>query len=107
MTRSSVCCKQLRFAIKADDVPVVRWIKFREIGISVLDGGSSMIIWAHCPWCGRKLPNSLRSKWFAELQRRGIDPWTGRIPKEFKDATWYTKGLARRTPLRKKKGRAR
>jgi hypothetical protein len=26
--------------------------KFREYGISVLDGGSSFIVLRFCPWCG-------------------------------------------------------
>jgi hypothetical protein len=44
-----------------------------------------------CPWCGRSLPSSLRTEWFAELERRGIaDPVIDPIPPEFTDERWYS-----------------
>jgi len=32
----------------------------REYGLIVHDGGTSTIFITYCPWCGAKLPNSLR-----------------------------------------------
>ena len=87
------CRRELGHAISDDDVPIVFVAKFREIGIRVLDGGSSYILLSTCPWCGRALPASLRDEWFNELKRRGIDdPVTDTIPSEFTDERWYSRG---------------
>ena len=32
------------------------WPSTQTYGIMVHDGGSSMIVISHCPWCGTKLP---------------------------------------------------
>jgi hypothetical protein len=76
-------------AIVSDDIPVLYDPKYREFGVRVLDGGTSVIQLVHCPWCGRKLPDSLRDRWFDELERRGIDPGAGPVPDEFTDDRWY------------------
>jgi hypothetical protein len=47
--------------------------KFREYGIPVLDGGTAKIIISFCPWCGQKLPASLRDKWFELIDEMGVD----------------------------------
>ncbi|GAA2406212.1 hypothetical protein GCM10010420_37640 [Streptomyces glaucosporus] len=68
---------------------VVRFdARFREYGLIVHDGGTSVIGIAFCPWCGRKLPESARDRWFDELESRGIDPWEDEIPEEFRDGRW-------------------
>lgn len=78
-------------AISDSDIPVTYVPKFREIGIDVLDGGTSYIVFQHCPWCGCRLPDSLREQWFEQLERRGIDPYGTGIPEEFQDERWYGK----------------
>jgi hypothetical protein len=70
-------------------VPVDYIPKLREFGIQVLDGGSSILTIAFCPWCGQKLPNSLRDHWFDTLERLGVDPSSDAIPPEFTDDRWY------------------
>ena len=73
------CCAQMNYALDESEIPL-SWIpKFREIGINVLDAegggsGESSILLTFCPWCGKKLPASLRNEWFEELERRRIDP---------------------------------
>lgn len=47
--------------------------KFREYGLIVHDGGSSSVNIRFCPWCGRRLPESLRERWFEEMEWRRID----------------------------------
>jgi hypothetical protein len=79
----------MRLALTEADVPVVYWAKFREYGVRVLDGSSSSIELLFCPWCGMKLPGSLRDQWFDELERRGIDPGVDSVPEEFHDGRWY------------------
>ncbi|WP_399449174.1 DUF6980 family protein [Streptomyces sp. WAC01280] len=51
-------------------------------------GGTSSITIDFCPWCGRRLPESQRDRWFDELERRGIDPWEDEVPAEFQDDGW-------------------
>lgn len=61
-----------------------------EFGIQVLDGGTSSIGLTFCPWCGQKLPSSLRDAWFDEMDRLGIGPFGEHIPAEFSDERWYS-----------------
>lgn len=61
--------------------------KFREYGIIVHDGGMSVILIKFCPWCGEKLPSSLRDRWFAELKESGHSPFTP--PDIYQSDAWY------------------
>ncbi|MFF4485609.1 DUF6980 family protein [Streptomyces sp. NPDC001544] len=60
--------------------------RFQEYGLIVHDGGTSSITIGFCPWCGRRLPESQRDRWFEEPERRGIDPWEDELPAGFQDA---------------------
>jgi hypothetical protein len=68
--------------------------KFREYGIYILDGGQSWMVISHCPWCGSKLPESLRTVWFSTLYDR-FEDLTGtedpRISEEFHSDEWWKK----------------
>ncbi|HZY17518.1 MAG TPA: hypothetical protein VFE82_03505 [Ramlibacter sp.] len=64
--------------------------KFNEYGLIVHDGGSSAIAIAFCPWCGTKLPASLRERWFEELEAQGFDdPSDQGIPGRYKTDAWW------------------
>lgn len=64
--------------------------KFREYGLRVHDGSSSSVSIAHCPWCGSKLPASLRTRWFDELAVLGIeDPLSQPVPQAFRSGAWW------------------
>jgi len=76
-------------AIEEQDFPVVFIPKFREVGMEILDGGDSLVLFTFCPWCGSTLPKSLRDEWFDELERRNIDPFGTSVPNEFLGAEWY------------------
>lgn len=46
----------------------------------------------HCPWCGKKLPNSKRDLWFDTLKKMGItDIDKQRIPKRFESDAWFSR----------------
>jgi hypothetical protein len=66
---------------------------FREYGLIIHDGGTSSYRISFCPWCGVRLPESLRNRWFEEMERRGIDPWEDEVPEEFQSAAWWAGGL--------------
>jgi predicted RNA-binding Zn-ribbon protein involved in translation (DUF1610 family) len=65
---------------------------FDEYSIIIHDGGSSSITIYYCPWCGTKLPVSMRSEWFEKLYALNIDPDDeNKIPNEFKSNEWRLK----------------
>ena len=71
------------------EIPFLYDPKFREYGLRILDGGTSQIPVNYCPWCGKKLPTSLRDKWFAELKALKIDPGADKIPEKYQTDEWY------------------
>lgn len=77
-------------AVGNPEMPIRFVPKFREYGIDIQDGGSSYKLIAFCPWCGRKLPSSLRDQWFDRLESLGIDPAEGAIPEEYRGSDWYS-----------------
>jgi len=60
----------MQYAINEESVPIIYVAKYREFVIRILDGGTSYIVLLFCPWCGNKLPESLRNMWFQELEWR-------------------------------------
>jgi hypothetical protein len=68
--------------------------KFREYGLIVHDGGGSSISIEYCPWCGVKLPESLRDLWFDELESQGFEsPFEDAVPDKYKTDEWYSQGI--------------
>ena len=65
---------------------------FREYGLIIHDGGSSSYNIRFCPWCGARLPESLRDRWFTEMEQRGVDPWEGEVPEEYRSEAWWSGG---------------
>lgn len=63
--------------------------RFREYGVPVPDGGNSSVAIKFCPWCSRKLPESLRSRWFEVIEALGFDPYSENVPKEFQSDLWW------------------
>ena len=77
------------------DCAVVYSLKFREYGLPVRDGpdgsAGSVLVVQYCPWCGAKLPESLRDAWLDALEAMGVDPDRDSIPPEFNDDRWWNK----------------
>jgi hypothetical protein len=63
--------------------------RMREFGLIVHDGTTSSIVIRFCPWCGVALPESLRSRWFDELEAMGIDPGEHEVPEAYKSSAWW------------------
>lgn len=77
----------------SDDCPdkLVRFTpKFQEFGLLVHDGPApSSVLIAFCPWCGTRLPDSQRERWFDELERRGVeDP--DDAPEDMQSQAWLS-----------------
>lgn len=78
----------MAWAIETDDMPLSYAPKFREYGIRYNDGGTSLQLIRHCPWCGTQLPESLRDAWFDELERLGLEP-EDELPDRLRDDRWW------------------
>lgn len=75
------------------DQLVVYRPRFREYGMPVRDSPtpSSYVVIQWCPWCGTRLPESVRHEWFDELERRGLDPVDDEIPADMTTDEWLTR----------------
>lgn len=83
------CCATMSSNLAGGETAIVYEAKFREYGISVLDGGSSFILINHCPWCGTVLPDTLRARWFKEVESRGFEVGDQNIPSELTSDAWW------------------
>ena len=97
------CCEKMAMALEHDceqhetpwdcpDTVLIYHEPFDEFGIPVRDGGASVLLIEHCPWCGVRLPPSQRDRWFDELDALGIDEQQiADIPARFLSAEWRTR----------------
>ncbi|CCQ75674.1 conserved protein of unknown function [Magnetospira sp. QH-2] len=71
------------------------WV--REYGIRKFEAGkpvgeqdpASIVPIHYCPWCGTRLPTSLRPKWETELASRGLSPNSPDIPEDLMSELWW------------------
>lgn len=98
-TRAGHCCEAMRGQVEhrcdahadAYDCPdalVVFVARFQEYGLVIHDGGTSSVGITFCPWCGRRLPESQRDRWFEEVEGLGLDPWEDDVPPGYEDGRW-------------------
>jgi Domain of unknown function (DUF6980) len=76
-------------AAVAHEVDSMRYsAKYREYGYAYQDGGLSIHVIRHCPFCGAELPPDLRSEWFDRLEELG---WgrADELPTEMQDDRWW------------------
>jgi len=63
-----------------------------EFGIVVHDGGPSYVLITHCPWCGTRLPESQRDRWFDEVEAKEYTDET--LPPAYLSAEWRRKDVS-------------
>ena len=85
---SEHCCDTMTWHLQNAEVAVVYYSKFREYGVRMLDGGSSYIVIAFCPWCGTRLPSSMRDAWFDELETLDLEPESPELPNAYRSDSW-------------------
>ncbi len=83
-----ICCAELCNHIDGKDVPIKYSEKFREYGILITDGGTATQLIHYCPWCGQKLPVSLRDTWFSIIESMGLE-LSNQLPSEFYTSLWW------------------
>lgn len=100
-TKQIHCCSRMTEAINfrcsehassfdCPDMLVMYWEKFDEYGLVVHDGGTSVVTIQYCPWCGARLPESKRDRWFEAIGALGFDdPDAPDIPSEFQTSEWW------------------
>ena len=84
------CCDQMQRMID-EEKSIVFIPEFREYGVPVRDGGSSFLEMEYCPWCGVKLPGSLREEYFDLLEKSGI-PYPcpqDQLPEAMRSDKWW------------------
>ena len=86
-TQQTYCCSTMERHLAKSEVAVIYTPKLREYGILYRDGGSSQRI-QYCPWCGKKLPSSLRNEWFDKLDKLGLEP-EDELPAELTSDGWW------------------
>lgn len=72
-----------------ESIPIFFNEKFREYGVRYFDGGTSKQEIYFCPWCGIKLPESLRDRWFEVIEEMGYDASDDDIPDHYKSCEWW------------------
>ena len=97
------CCDLMDLFIKDLRVSIMYSPVYREYYILMLEGGKKRGKMQavqgidYCPWCSKKLPKSLRDKWFEILEKQyNLDDPDRKeqeklIPQEFKTDEWWKK----------------
>ena len=89
MTELPHACDDMREVLESEESALAYNPRFRDYSIAYIDSDSVQII-DYCPFCGAKLPDSLRDEWFDRLEALGFDdPWVDDIPEEFRDDRWW------------------
>lgn len=110
MNTNKHCCSQMSFLLEEGKTPICYIDIFREYKILEFDESSIFKdcfipkdelhfgkIMSFCPWCGKKLPESLRKKWEQEVMKPYKDTdWTPNIscveiPDEYLSSEWWEK----------------
>jgi len=90
------CCPKIKIAFSDQRVSIGYQPKYREYFLDMRKEKSIVYLINNCPWCGKKLPKSLRKQWFSTLKKECNikDPWhkdESRVPEEFKTDEWWKK----------------
>lgn len=87
-------CTEMQWAVQEGESALIYIPEYREFGIRILDGGTSFQVIAFCPWCGVRLPESLRDEWLKRLGALGMGPDDPALPESLQsDSWWRAEGL--------------
>lgn len=89
MSDSGCVCGRLDEAVQSPETPITYNASFREWGLELNDGGTSVLAISHCPWCGVRLPISLRDRWFEEVEALGFEAGDPEIPLRYASSHWW------------------
>src|SRR5262245_23519778 len=92
---SQHCCEEMARHLGDREVAITYNPRLREYGIRLLGSDHVLQIILFCPWCGSRLPDSLREAWFRRLRDLGLEPGDTQIPAELRTDEWWRTRAAR------------
>jgi hypothetical protein len=90
------CCELMQQFLEDENIPLKYYPIMREYSMDLYHSFAVQGI-DYCPWCGTKLPMSVRDKYFDILEKeyeindRHDPEQEKRIPAEFKSDVWWKK----------------
>jgi len=89
------CCDHMVYALEDYQKLLNYDAKYREYGLKI-PGHTGCLIMDYCPFCGVKLPSSLRKQWGYTLRNDylledPIEKDKSKIPQEFLTDQWWKK----------------
>ena len=76
------CCSQMQFFLNEKKVAIDYSARFREYSIRLYTSDGTQLI-SFCPWCGERLPPSLRDLYCDTLFGLGYEPFDEGIPDKY------------------------
>lgn len=92
------CCLTMDAELAREDALLYYSLRFREYGVKIPNSTGGMLM-DYCMCCGKKLPQSVRKKWYAILEEEyGLESPDEedepKVPQEFwTDEWWKKRGL--------------
>jgi uncharacterized protein DUF6980 len=80
-------CETMRIVVQGEDRLIEYVDRFREYGIPYGDGSFQVL--SYCPFCGAKLPKSLRDEWFRAIHGMGLEAGDPAMPDEYRSGDWW------------------
>jgi len=93
--RGPHCCMTMHYELLSDYKILEYSSKWREYGVTI-HNSSTIMLMDYCMCCGKKLPESLRNKWFDILEEEyklesPISSDKKKVPAEFLTDEWWKK----------------
>ncbi len=91
------CCKLMVDFLNDPIVPIIYYPHLREYNILLKRRSGGLQGICYCPWCGTKLPTSVRDEYFRilfdelHLEPELKETETPGLPEEFKTDEWWKK----------------
>ncbi len=83
------CCEQMAMLLNEQKVAITYTPHFREYAILLIGNGDVSQSVKFCPWCGQRLPESLRETWFDKIWGLGLETEDPEIPAELRTDEWW------------------
>ena len=89
------CCKQMEFLLQEGKVAFEYIARFREYSMDIRGNDVVSQKMIYCPWCGKKLPDSLRDACALEIESLGYDGiFDESIPDKYQTDEWWRENYA-------------
>jgi hypothetical protein len=83
------CCEEMAMFLAEQKVAITYAPHLREYAIPLIGNDNVTQLIRFCPWCGQRLPESLREVWFHRLWDLGLEQESPDIPAELRTDEWW------------------